>query len=88
MLDVHSDPAVLEAAARTYLSLCGDEATWSSTARDARDALVQTWVERLTVLLGDSLKVEVLESVIIVYNSILNTLYFNIYILLLITQAV
>ncbi|XP_047456471.1 cohesin subunit SA-2 [Mugil cephalus] len=55
-LDVHSSPAVLEAASRTYLSLCGDGAAWTSAARAARDALVQSWVDRLTALLGESLK--------------------------------
>lgn len=55
-LDLHSGPAVLEAAARTYLSLCGEETSWCSAARSARDSLVQRWVEKLTALLGDSLK--------------------------------
>uniref|UniRef100_A0A3Q1EI20 Cohesin subunit SA n=1 Tax=Acanthochromis polyacanthus TaxID=80966 RepID=A0A3Q1EI20_9TELE len=55
-LDLHSGPAVLEAAARSYLSLCGEETSWCSAARSARDALVQRWVEKLTALLGDSLK--------------------------------
>ncbi|XP_040005085.1 cohesin subunit SA-2 isoform X2 [Xiphias gladius] len=56
VLDLHSGPAVLEAAARTYLALCGEETTWCATARAARDSLVQTWADRLTVLLEDSLK--------------------------------
>uniref|UniRef100_A0A3P8RZM9 Cohesin subunit SA n=1 Tax=Amphiprion percula TaxID=161767 RepID=A0A3P8RZM9_AMPPE len=56
-LDLHPGPAVLEAAARTYLSLCGEETSWCSAARSARDSLVQRWVEKLTSLLGDSLKV-------------------------------
>uniref|UniRef100_A0A3Q1CT02 Cohesin subunit SA n=1 Tax=Amphiprion ocellaris TaxID=80972 RepID=A0A3Q1CT02_AMPOC len=58
-LDLHPGPAVLEAAARTYLSLCGEETSWCSAARSARDSLVQRWVEKLTALLGDSLKVRV-----------------------------
>lgn len=57
VLELHSDPAVLEAAARTYLSLCGEETAWSSTAQTARDALVQGWVDHLTALLEDSIKV-------------------------------
>lgn len=57
VLDLHSDPAVLEAAARTFISLCGGETTWSSTAQAARDSLVQGWVDQLTALLEDSLKV-------------------------------
>lgn len=54
VLELHSSPAVLEAAARTYLSLCGEETAGCSTARAARDSLVQHWVEQLTALLGDS----------------------------------
>lgn len=57
VLDRHSSPAVLEAAARTYLSLCGEETAWSSVARAARDSLVQHWVDHLTALLEDSLTV-------------------------------
>uniref|UniRef100_A0A3Q2QIY8 Cohesin subunit SA n=1 Tax=Fundulus heteroclitus TaxID=8078 RepID=A0A3Q2QIY8_FUNHE len=57
VLDLHSSPAVLEAAARTYLSLCGDGAAWASAARASRDSLVQRWVDQLTGLLGESLKV-------------------------------
>lgn len=57
VLELHSGPAVLEAAARTYLSLCGEEAAGCSMARAARDSLVQHWVDQLTALLGDSLKV-------------------------------
>ncbi|XP_024919417.1 cohesin subunit SA-2 isoform X3 [Cynoglossus semilaevis] len=55
-LDIHSSPAVLEAAARTYLYLCSKETTWSSIVRDKRDSVVQTWVDQLTVLLGESLR--------------------------------
>uniref|UniRef100_A0A665VQU9 Cohesin subunit SA n=1 Tax=Echeneis naucrates TaxID=173247 RepID=A0A665VQU9_ECHNA len=57
VLDRQSGPAVLESAARTYLSLCTEEAGWSSMARTARASLVQTWVDHLTVLLEDSLQV-------------------------------
>ncbi|XP_062257949.1 cohesin subunit SA-2 isoform X3 [Platichthys flesus] len=57
VLDFHSGPAVVEAAARTYLSLCGGETSCGSVARDARDSLVQTWVDKLTALLEDSLQV-------------------------------
>ncbi|XP_063743447.1 cohesin subunit SA-2 isoform X2 [Eleginops maclovinus] len=56
VLDLHAGPDVLEAAARTYLSLCGGETASSSVARDARDSLVQRWVDQLTALLADSLK--------------------------------
>ncbi|XP_034042350.1 cohesin subunit SA-2 isoform X2 [Thalassophryne amazonica] len=56
VLDLHSSPAVLQAAARTYLSLCGGGAAWCSMVLSARDSLVQDWVDRLTALLRDSLK--------------------------------
>ncbi|KAM9709739.1 cohesin subunit SA-2 isoform 2-T2 [Menidia menidia] len=58
VLDLHSSPALLEAAARSYLSLCGGEAAWCSTARAARDSLVQRWVDQLAELLGDSVRGE------------------------------
>ncbi|XP_026152212.1 cohesin subunit SA-2 isoform X2 [Mastacembelus armatus] len=58
VLDLHSGPAVLEAAARTYLSLCGEEMSWFSVTRAARDSLVQRWVDQLTALLEGSLQVD------------------------------
>lgn len=57
VLDLHSDPTVLEEAARSYLSLCGEETALCSAALAARDSLVQRWTDRLTALLKDSLKV-------------------------------
>lgn len=59
VLDLHSGPAVLEAAARTYLSLCGDGAAWAAAAAASRDSLVQRWVDRLTETMGASLRVGV-----------------------------
>nr|XP_046261059.1 cohesin subunit SA-2 isoform X2 [Scatophagus argus] len=56
VLELHSDPAVLEAAARTYLSLCGEETAGGSMARAARDSLIQHWVDQLTALLGEVLE--------------------------------
>ncbi|PWA31390.1 hypothetical protein CCH79_00002520 [Gambusia affinis] len=56
VLDLHSGPAVLEAAARTYLSLCGDGAAWAAAAAASRDSLVQRWVDRLTETMGASLR--------------------------------
>ncbi|KAK2905835.1 cohesin subunit SA-2 [Channa argus] len=56
VLDLHSGTAVLEAAARTYLSLCGEEMAWCSLTRAARDSLVQRWVDHLTALLEDPAK--------------------------------
>lgn len=57
VLDLHSSPAVLEAAACSYLSLCSERAAWSSVAKAARDSLVQLWVDQLTQLLGGTLLV-------------------------------
>ncbi|KAM8855582.1 cohesin subunit SA-2 isoform 2-T4 [Spinachia spinachia] len=57
-LERHSGPVLLEAAARTYLSLCGGGASWCSVAWTARDSLVRRWVDHLTALLGDSLQGE------------------------------
>lgn len=57
VLELHSSSAVVEAAARTFLSLCGEETAGCSVARTARDSLVQRWVDQLTALLGDSLEV-------------------------------
>ncbi|XP_077392546.1 cohesin subunit SA-2 isoform X2 [Festucalex cinctus] len=54
VLEVHSDGAVLEAASRTFLSLCGEETTWGSVARPVRDSLVQDWVDHLKDLLTES----------------------------------
>uniref|UniRef100_A0A8C5E5E7 Cohesin subunit SA n=1 Tax=Gouania willdenowi TaxID=441366 RepID=A0A8C5E5E7_GOUWI len=58
ILDLHSDQMLLEAASRSYFHLCVDETTWCSTARPARDALVQNWVDRLKALLKDALQVK------------------------------
>lgn len=57
VLELHSSSAVVEAAARTFLSLCGEETAGCSVAWAARDSLVQRWVDQLTALLGDSLEV-------------------------------
>ncbi|XP_057708172.1 cohesin subunit SA-2 isoform X2 [Corythoichthys intestinalis] len=54
VLEGHSGTDVLEAASRTFLSLCGEETTWGSTARPARDSMVQSWVDHLKDLLTDS----------------------------------
>lgn len=58
VLELHSSSAVLEAASRTFLSLCGEESSGGSVSRAAKDSLVQKWVDKLTTLLGDSLKVK------------------------------
>lgn len=56
VLELHSGTDVLEAAARSYLSLCGDGASWCSAAQTARDSMIQQWVDKLKVLLEDSVK--------------------------------
>uniref|UniRef100_A0A673CUQ1 Cohesin subunit SA n=1 Tax=Sphaeramia orbicularis TaxID=375764 RepID=A0A673CUQ1_9TELE len=56
VLELHSGPDVLEAAARSYLSLCADGASWCSVAQTARDSMIQQWVDKLKVLLEDSVK--------------------------------
>ncbi|XP_041663582.1 cohesin subunit SA-2 [Cheilinus undulatus] len=56
VLDRHSGPAVLEAAARTFLSLCGGETTYCSATQTARSSLIQSWVDKLTTVLQESLK--------------------------------
>ncbi|XP_055086796.1 cohesin subunit SA-2 [Periophthalmus magnuspinnatus] len=56
VLDLHCGADVLEAAARSYLSLCGDQTSWFSTAQTARDAMVQNWMNRLRSLLEDAVK--------------------------------
>ncbi|KAJ0005453.1 hypothetical protein NQD34_015347, partial [Periophthalmus magnuspinnatus] len=62
VLDLHCGADVLEAAARSYLSLCGDQTSWFSTAQTARDAMVQNWMNRLRSLLEDAVKVENIHS--------------------------
>ncbi|CAB1346790.1 unnamed protein product [Coregonus sp. 'balchen'] len=56
VVERHTDPAVLEAAARSYLSLCGEETAWHPLARPVRDTVVQCWADRLATLLGDALQ--------------------------------
>ncbi|KAG9348971.1 hypothetical protein JZ751_029288 [Albula glossodonta] len=57
-LEMHTDAGVLEAAARTYQSLCSEDTRWQILASPARDDIVQRWVERLDVLLRDMLQEE------------------------------
>nr|XP_057938083.1 cohesin subunit SA-2 isoform X2 [Doryrhamphus excisus] len=54
-LEVHSGTPVLEEGSRTFLRLCGEETMWCSTARSARDSLVQCWVDHIKELLSESL---------------------------------
>ncbi|KAI1885075.1 hypothetical protein AGOR_G00216460 [Albula goreensis] len=55
-LEMHTDAGVLEAAARTYQSLCSEDTRWQILASPARDDIVQRWVERLDILLRDMLQ--------------------------------
>ncbi|XP_053733289.1 cohesin subunit SA-2 isoform X1 [Synchiropus splendidus] len=56
VLKVQSHPDVLEAAARSFLSLCEEQEVWSAVASPARDSLVQSWVDQLSRLLTDSVQ--------------------------------
>ena len=56
-LELHSNSAVLEAAARTFLVLCEEGAAWCSVAQATRDSLIQCWVNQLKLLLNDALLV-------------------------------
>ncbi|KAM6985039.1 cohesin subunit SA-2 [Aplochiton taeniatus] len=56
VVELHSDPGLLEAAARSYLALCGEDTAWLSLAHPARDSLVQRWTDSLAALLSDTLK--------------------------------
>ncbi|KAJ8282531.1 hypothetical protein COCON_G00050500 [Conger conger] len=56
VLEVHTDSAVLEAAARTYQALCSDDVPWESLASLALDEMVQGWAERLDTLLRDTVE--------------------------------
>lgn len=60
-LELHSNAAVLEAAARTFLTLCEEGTAWCSVAQDTRDSLILHWVDQLTQLLNDSLVVCLLD---------------------------
>lgn len=62
ILEQHSSAGVVEAAARTYLSLCEEETPRGPVARAARDTLVQRWMDKLSTLLRDSLTVREGES--------------------------
>uniref|UniRef100_A0AAY4ECF2 Cohesin subunit SA n=1 Tax=Denticeps clupeoides TaxID=299321 RepID=A0AAY4ECF2_9TELE len=53
----HSDAELLEAAARSYQSLCSEGSAWPSLASSNMDQLVQRWVRHLGTLLEEALKV-------------------------------
>ncbi|XP_028846269.1 cohesin subunit SA-2 isoform X1 [Denticeps clupeoides] len=52
----HSDAELLEAAARSYQSLCSEGSAWPSLASSNMDQLVQRWVRHLGTLLEEALK--------------------------------
>ncbi|XP_068602243.1 cohesin subunit SA-2 [Brachionichthys hirsutus] len=62
VLELHPGSAVLEAAARTFVSLCGAPPAGCAVAQAARDALVQRWVDKLTALLGGSLEEDIFSA--------------------------
>ena len=53
----HTDQALLEAAARSYLALGSDESAWHGQVTPAMDQLIQQWTSHLGILLEEVLKV-------------------------------
>lgn len=53
----HTDQALLEAAARSYLVLSSDESAWHGQVTAVMDQLIQRWTSRLRTLLDEALKV-------------------------------
>lgn len=53
----HTDQALLEAAARSYLALSSDESAWHGQVNPVMDQLIQSWTTRLRILLDEGLKV-------------------------------
>lgn len=62
VVDLHSDEEVLEAAARSYLSLSADGTSWCSMALSARDCMVQNWVNQLRLFLQDAVKEDIFSA--------------------------
>ncbi|KAG5852757.1 hypothetical protein ANANG_G00065950 [Anguilla anguilla] len=56
VVEMHTDAAVLEAAARTYQALCSADTPWESLASPAWDEMVRRWVGRLDTLLRDTVE--------------------------------
>ncbi|KTF94023.1 hypothetical protein cypCar_00009256 [Cyprinus carpio] len=54
-VDRHTDAGLLEAAARSYQSLCAQDLPWHSLARPSFDRLIQHWTDTLGTRLGESL---------------------------------
>ncbi|XP_031442752.1 cohesin subunit SA-2 isoform X2 [Clupea harengus] len=52
----HTDQALLEAAARSYLALGSDESAWHGQVTPAMDQLIQQWTSHLGILLEEVLK--------------------------------
>ncbi|KAL2081341.1 hypothetical protein ACEWY4_023194 [Coilia grayii] len=52
----HMDQALLEAAARSYLTLCSEESAWRERVTSAVEQLIQRWTSNLGTLLQDVLK--------------------------------
>lgn len=56
-VNTHTDQALLEVAARSYLALSSDESAWHSQVTPVMDQLIQCWTTRLKTLLDEALKV-------------------------------
>ncbi|XP_039533123.1 cohesin subunit SA-2 [Pimephales promelas] len=55
VVDRHTDPGLLETAARSYQSLCAQDSPWHSLAQPSFDRLIQHWTNTLGTCLGQSL---------------------------------
>ncbi|KAI4886085.1 hypothetical protein NFI96_030137, partial [Prochilodus magdalenae] len=51
----HTEAGLLEAAARTYHSLCADDSPWQHISVPAMDKLIQGWTHTLETCLGEAL---------------------------------
>uniref|UniRef100_A0A673KVG6 Cohesin subunit SA n=1 Tax=Sinocyclocheilus rhinocerous TaxID=307959 RepID=A0A673KVG6_9TELE len=54
-VDRHTHAGLLEAAARSYQSLCAQDLPWHSLARPSFDRFIQHWTDTLGTRLGESL---------------------------------
>lgn len=53
-VDRHTDAGLLEAAARSYQSLCAQDSPWHSLAQPSFEQLIQHWTDTLGTRLGES----------------------------------
>ncbi|XP_066542125.1 cohesin subunit SA-2 isoform X2 [Hoplias malabaricus] len=57
-VDRHTEPGLLEAAARSYHSLCSDDSRWQHLTVPAMGQLLQRWTHTLETFLGEELSDE------------------------------